>query len=81
MQIKLHIIYYCSNLFLRRNLKIKVLLHPTEANLGYFLAWFRTLRLPPTQSESPLAPKLHVIKCEQNLKFFIFFIWIIRYQD
>jgi hypothetical protein len=36
------------------------LLHPAEANLGYFLAWFQPLQLPSTQSESPLAPKSHV---------------------
>jgi hypothetical protein len=31
------------------------LLHPAQANLGYFLAWFQSLQLPSTQSESPLA--------------------------
>jgi hypothetical protein len=35
-------------------------LHPAEANLGYFLAWFQSLQLPCTESESPLAPKSHV---------------------
>jgi hypothetical protein len=40
--------------------EIKSLLHPAEANLGYFLAWFQSLQLPSTQSESPLAPKRHV---------------------
>jgi hypothetical protein len=40
-------------------------LHPAEANLGYFLAWFQSFHLPSTQSESPLAliplaPKSHV---------------------
>jgi hypothetical protein len=40
-------------------------LYPAEANLGYFLAWFQSLQLPPTQSQSPLAliplaPKSHV---------------------
>jgi hypothetical protein len=45
--------------------EIKVLLHPAEANLGYFLAWFQSLQLPLTQSQSPLAviplaPKSHV---------------------
>jgi hypothetical protein len=36
------------------------LLHPAEANLGYFLALFQSLQLPSTQPESPLAPKSHV---------------------
>jgi hypothetical protein len=36
------------------------LLHPAQANLGYFLMWFQSLQLPSTQSESPLAPKCHV---------------------
>jgi hypothetical protein len=36
------------------------LLHPVEDKLGYFLAWFQSLQLPSTQSESPLAPKCHV---------------------
>jgi hypothetical protein len=40
--------------------KIQGLLQPAEANLGYFLAWFQSLQLPATQSESPLAPKSHV---------------------
>jgi hypothetical protein len=50
--------------------------HPAEANLGYFLAWFQSLQLPSTQSESPLAliplaPKFrrllkYVFNCEQN---------------
>jgi hypothetical protein len=40
--------------------EIHGLLHPAEANLGYFLAWFRSLQLPSTQSESPLAPKSYV---------------------
>jgi hypothetical protein len=40
-------------------------LHPAQANFGYFLAWFQSLQLPSTQSESPLvllplAPKSHV---------------------
>jgi hypothetical protein len=44
---------------------IQGLLHPAEANLGYFLAWFQSLQLPSTQSESPLAlfhraPESHV---------------------
>jgi hypothetical protein len=40
--------------------EIQGLLHPTEANLGYFLAWFQSLQLPSAQSESPPAPKSHV---------------------
>jgi hypothetical protein len=39
--------------------KIQGLLHPVQANLGYFLARFQSLQLPSTQSESPLAPKCH----------------------
>jgi hypothetical protein len=43
--------------------EIQGLLH--QANLGYFLAWFQSLQLPSTQSESPLAliplaPKSHM---------------------
>jgi hypothetical protein len=30
-------------------------LHPAQAKLGYFLAWFQSLQLPSTQSQSPLA--------------------------
>jgi hypothetical protein len=42
-------------------MKLKIsLLHPAQANLEYFLAWFQSLQLPSTQSESPLAPKRHV---------------------
>jgi hypothetical protein len=45
--------------------EIQGLLHPAQANLGYFLAWFQSLQLTSTQSESPLAliplaPKSHV---------------------
>jgi hypothetical protein len=40
--------------------EIQGLLHPAEANLGYFLAWFQSPQLPSTQSESPLAPNSHV---------------------
>jgi hypothetical protein len=36
--------------------EIQGLLHPAQANL----AWFQSLQLPSTQSESPLAPKSHV---------------------
>jgi hypothetical protein len=39
--------------------EIQGLLHPAEASVGYFLAWFQSLQLPSTQSESPLAPKSH----------------------
>jgi hypothetical protein len=64
--------------------EIQALLHPAEANLGYFLAGFQSLQLPSTQSESPfalipLAPKSHVLNCEQNFSFLIFqsgLIWI-----
>jgi hypothetical protein len=35
-------------------------LHPGQASLGYFLAWFQSLQLPSTQSESSLAPKSNV---------------------
>jgi hypothetical protein len=44
----------------RQEAEIQGLLHPAEANLGYCLAWFQSLQLPSTQSESPLAPKSHV---------------------
>jgi hypothetical protein len=45
--------------------EIQGLLHPAQANLGYFLAWFESHQLPSTQSKSPfvlipLAPKSHV---------------------
>jgi hypothetical protein len=59
--------------------KIQVVLHPAEANL----AWFQSLQLPSTQSESPLALTLlllnptclskHVLNCEQNCFHFSFF--------
>jgi hypothetical protein len=48
--------YHCSNFFLSEA-EMQGLLHPAEANLRYFLAWFQSLQLPSTQSESPLAPK------------------------
>jgi hypothetical protein len=35
--------------------EIQGLLHPTQINLEYFLAWFQSLQLPSTQSESPFA--------------------------
>jgi hypothetical protein len=34
----------------RQEAEIQGLLHPTEANLGYFLAWFQSLQLPSTYS-------------------------------
>jgi hypothetical protein len=37
--------------------EIQGLLHPAEANLGY---WFQCLQLPSTQSETPLVPKSHM---------------------
>jgi hypothetical protein len=51
---------------IKRQREIQGILHPAEANLGYFLAWFQSLQLPSTQSESPLAlisfsPKFHVL--------------------
>jgi hypothetical protein len=51
--------YRCNNFFLSEA-EIQGLLHPAEANFGYFLVWFQSLQLPSTQSESPLAPKSHV---------------------
>jgi hypothetical protein len=36
------------------------LFQPSEVNLGYFLAWFQSLQLAPTQSQSPPGPKSHV---------------------
>jgi hypothetical protein len=35
--------------------EVQGLLHPAKTNLGYFLAWFQSLLLPSTQSESLLA--------------------------
>jgi hypothetical protein len=60
--------YYLNNYLnniKRREAEIQGLLHPAEANLGYFLAWFQSLQLTSTKSESPLAliplaPKSHV---------------------
>jgi hypothetical protein len=42
--------------------KFQCLLHPAQANLGYFLVWFQSLQLPSTQSESPLVPKFYVFQ-------------------
>jgi hypothetical protein len=62
--------------------EIQGLLNPAEANLWYFLAWFQSLQLPSTQSESPLAlipraPKSHVSfeVCTQLWTEFSFFIF------
>jgi hypothetical protein len=54
--------------------EIQGLLNPAQANLGYFLAWFQSLQLPSTQSESPLAPKSHVsfkVCTQTRIEFFI----------
>jgi hypothetical protein len=40
--------------------EIQSLLHPAEATLGYFLAWFQSLQPPSTRPESLLVPKPHV---------------------
>jgi hypothetical protein len=40
--------------------EIQGLLHPAQANLGYFLTWYQSLKLLSIQSGSPLAPKSHV---------------------
>jgi hypothetical protein len=39
----------------RQEAEIQGLLHPAQANFGYFLALFHSLQLPSTQTESPLA--------------------------
>jgi hypothetical protein len=54
-----------SNFFLCQKLKSKVSFIQLKPILRYFLAWFQSLQLPSTQSESalaliPLAPKSHV---------------------
>jgi hypothetical protein len=46
--------------FLLSETEIQALLHPAQANLGYFLTWFQSLQRPPTHSESLLAHKSHV---------------------
>jgi hypothetical protein len=48
-----------------RSAEFQGLLHPAQANLGYFHAWVQSLQLPSTQSEShlppiPLSPKSNV---------------------
>jgi hypothetical protein len=48
------------------------LFHPAEANLGYFPAWFQSLQLPTTQSESPLAQIPLAHKCHVSFKVIIF---------
>jgi hypothetical protein len=56
-------------------LKSRVTFIQLKAILGYFLAWFQSLQLPSTQSESPLAPKSHASfkACTQLwTAFFIF---------
>jgi hypothetical protein len=41
--------------------EIKNILHPYQANVGYFHVWFQFFQLPSTQSESSFAPKSHVL--------------------
>jgi hypothetical protein len=70
----------------RQEAEIQGLLHPGQANLGYFLAWFQSLQLPSTQSESPLAPKSHVsfkVSTQLRTEFFSFHIsiLIVRYPE
>jgi hypothetical protein len=48
-------IYLCSNFFLCQKLKSRASFIQLKSSLGYFLAWFQSLQLPSTQSESPLA--------------------------
>jgi hypothetical protein len=63
-----------QQLFPLSEAEIQGLLHPAQANPGYFIAWFQSLKLPSTQSASPLAltpraPKRHgsfkVLVCTQ----------------
>jgi hypothetical protein len=59
----------------RHEAEIQGLLHSAQTNRGYFHAWFQSLQLPSTQSESPLAPKSHVsfkVYSQLWIKFFIF---------
>jgi hypothetical protein len=53
-------IYQCKQFLPLPEAEIEDLLHSSEADLGYFLAWVHSLQLPSTQAESPLAPKCHV---------------------
>jgi hypothetical protein len=62
-------VYTCKILPLQKCLplseaEIQGLLHPGDANRGYFLAWFQSLQLPSTQSESPLALIPLAPKCQ-----------------
>jgi hypothetical protein len=43
----------------RQEAEVQGLLHPAQANFGYFLAWLQSPQLPSTQSQSRLAPKCH----------------------
>jgi hypothetical protein len=62
--------------------EIRDLLHPSQANLRYFLTWFHSRQLLSTQSECPLAliplapnPTCllkYVLSCEENFSFFTF---------
>jgi hypothetical protein len=50
---------------LQSEAEIQGLIHPSQARRGRSLAWFQSLQLPSTPSESPLAliplaPKCHV---------------------
>jgi hypothetical protein len=67
----------------RQEAEIQGLLHPAEASLGYFLAWFQSLQLPSTQSESPLAPKSHASfkVCTQLWTEFLIFYISIRISE
>jgi hypothetical protein len=60
--------------------EIQGLLHPAEASHGYFLAWFQSLHLPSTQSESPLwllnATYLLKVCTQLRIELFIFHIAI-----
>jgi hypothetical protein len=50
---------HCSKFLPLSEAEIQRLLHPVQANLEYFLAWFQSLQLPSTEFQSPLAPKFH----------------------
>jgi hypothetical protein len=57
--------YYCSNFFLCQKLKSSVFFIQLKPILDISFAWFQSLQLPSTQSESSLAlilpaPKSHV---------------------
>jgi hypothetical protein len=80
MVIKINKKYQCSNFFLCQKLKSRVSFIELKPILGHFLAWFQSLQLPSTQSESPLAliplaPKSHVsfkARTQPRRAFFIF---------